>query len=221
MKMPLHFNCFVEEETDTFPSGNKSHQTTLGLVLNSWVHIPVGSKMCCWIIITTCFTALDATALKAGNDKRIKTQKVRCGHTLQNDLSNQVSKKASTLSGDLLCLCDSGEVDCFYSGGVDGRIHAWSHNVTVRDPLYSTSAHNGRINVMDYSYATNLLISAGNDGTIQCRRVARMAKSYIEYQMLKSLYSTQMARQKESQRSLYFKTVVHMYILRQAPQMES
>jgi WD40 repeat protein len=71
----------------------------------------------------------------------------------------------------LLCLCDSDEIDRFYSGGVDGRIHAWSCNVNVKKPLYSIGAHKGRVNVMIYSYATSLLFSAGHDGTIQCRGV--------------------------------------------------
>jgi WD40 repeat protein len=88
-------------------------------------------------------------------------------------------EEGATLSGDLLCLCDSGEVDSFYSGGVDGRIHAWSHDLTVKDPLYSIGAHNGRINAMKYSYVMCLLISAGNDGTIQCRRVSNGQKLQI------------------------------------------
>lgn len=32
----------------------------------------------------------------------------------------------ATLSSDLLCLCACDEMHCFFAGGVDGRIHAWS-----------------------------------------------------------------------------------------------
>mmetsp|Transcript_13640 Transcript_13640/g.24704 ORF Transcript_13640/g.24704 Transcript_13640/m.24704 type:complete len:388 (+) Transcript_13640:309-1472(+) len=99
-------------------------------------------------------------------------------HAAKRSIESSLEEGA-TLSGDLLCLCDSGEVDSFYSGGVDGRIHAWSHDLTVKDPLYSIGAHNGRINAMKYSYATCLLISAGNDGTIQCRGVSNGQKLQI------------------------------------------
>lgn len=81
-------------------------------------------------------------------------------------------KEGATLSSDLLCLCASNEEDSlFFAGGVDGRIHAWSCDTAMKDPLYSIGAHNGRVNVMSFAGNASLLFSTGHDGTIQCRRV--------------------------------------------------
>lgn len=91
-------------------------------------------------------------------------------HAVKRSIESSLEEGA-TLSSDLLCLCHSGEVNRFYSGGVDGRIHAWSCDVAVKDPLYSIGTHSGRINAMVYSHVASLLFSSGHDGTIQCRRV--------------------------------------------------
>lgn len=46
--------------------------------------------------------------------------------------------QGSTLSSDLLCLCGAGKgKDYFYSGGVDGRIHVWSVDPSMTEPLQS------------------------------------------------------------------------------------
>lgn len=79
-------------------------------------------------------------------------------------------EEGATLSSDLLCLCATDDIDCFFAGGVDGRIHAWSFDATVKDPLYSIRAHDGRINTMVYSSCAELFFSSGHDGSIQCRR---------------------------------------------------
>ncbi len=79
----------------------------------------------------------------------------------QNDLFNWVSRKAPPSQVTcFVCAIQAKlipftvvEFDSFYSGGVDGRIHAWSHDLTVKDPLYSIGAHNDRINATKYSYA--------------------------------------------------------------------
>ena len=79
-------------------------------------------------------------------------------------------EKGATLSSDLLCLCALDEADCFFAGGVDGRIHAWSCDTGVKDPLDSIRMHDGRINVMAFSRTARLFFSSGHDGTVQCRR---------------------------------------------------
>lgn len=78
----------------------------------------------------------------------------------------------ATLSSDLLCLCASDEMDRFYAGGVDGRIHAWSCDPSLPKPLYSIGAHKGRINFLAYASTAKLLFSSGHDGDVQCRRVS-------------------------------------------------
>ena len=79
--------------------------------------------------------------------------------------------EGSTLSSDLLCLC-SGDPsnDFFYAGGVDGRIHVWSTDIIIDQPLLSVGAHTGRLNCLMYDCDSDLLFSAGHDGMLQCRR---------------------------------------------------
>lgn len=76
----------------------------------------------------------------------------------------------STLSSDLLCLCGSPTNDFFYAGGVDGRIHVWSTDLHLQEPITSVGAHSGRVNVLLVEDESNLLFSAGNDGVVQCRQ---------------------------------------------------
>lgn len=84
----------------------------------------------------------------------------------------------ATLSSDLLCLCGSAtNDDCFYSGGVDGRIHVWSVDPSIKQPLTSIGAHTGRLNCLLYD--SNLLFSAGNDGILQCRRAGQQLEEPI------------------------------------------
>lgn len=80
--------------------------------------------------------------------------------------------QGATLSSDLLCLSASGNSDYFFAGGVDGRIHLWSSNVKQADPFLSIGAHKGRINVLLYMPTSQLLLSAGHDGAVQCRTLA-------------------------------------------------
>jgi WD40 repeat protein len=75
----------------------------------------------------------------------------------------------STLSSDLLCLRGSPRNDFFYAGGVDGRIHVWSTDLNLLEPIISVGAHSGRVNVLMVEDESNLLFSAGNDGIVQCR----------------------------------------------------
>jgi WD40 repeat protein len=78
--------------------------------------------------------------------------------------------EGSTLSSDLLCLCGTPRNDFFYAGGVDGRIHVWSTDTNVPEPISSVGAHTGRVNVLLLEDESNLLFSAGYDGVVQCRR---------------------------------------------------
>lgn len=80
----------------------------------------------------------------------------------------------STLSSDLLCLCGGPpDSSVFYAGGVDGRIHTWSTDPTIAEPLASVSVHAGRVNGILCDSATllnsTLLISWGHDGVLKCR----------------------------------------------------
>ena len=89
-------------------------------------------------------------------------------HEKKRSVESSVSD-GSTLSSDLLCLCDSTNSDCFYCGGVDGRLHVWSSNPDVLDPILSTKAHVGRVNRLLLDNQHGVLFSFGNDGQIQCR----------------------------------------------------
>jgi WD40 repeat protein len=84
-------------------------------------------------------------------------------HISKRSVENSVS--ASTLSSDLLklCLIDG---DFLVSSGVDGRIHVWSTDVKVKEPLFEASSHTGRVNSLVYSATMRLLFSVGNDGRL-------------------------------------------------------
>jgi WD40 repeat protein len=73
----------------------------------------------------------------------------------------------ATLSSDLLCLSpyDQG---AFFVGGVDGRIHLWDHSQSMKEPIDTISAHDGRINALLYLQERGVLLSASHDGTIKC-----------------------------------------------------
>ena len=78
-----------------------------------------------------------------------------------------------TLSSDLLCLCllpssYQQHESLTISGGVDGRLHAFYSNPTGihQQPLHSTTAHNGRVNSIQYSAAMRALLTIGNDGML-------------------------------------------------------
>eukprot|EP00536_Pseudo-nitzschia_multiseries_P005287 jgi/Psemu1/318613/estExt_fgenesh1_pm.C_970004 len=97
----------------------------------------------------------------------------------------------TTLSSDLLCLClikstignDEGLCPLLVSGGVDGRIHLWISDPSVkrkqdlssfdgRTPLHTTLAHNGRVNAIAYSSAMGTIFTVGNDGVLAVFRVS-------------------------------------------------
>ena len=52
------------------------------------------------------------------------------------------------------------------SGGVDGRIHLWSSDITLKDPLFSIPAHDGRVSFVTYAASARILFSTGYDGRI-------------------------------------------------------
>jgi WD40 repeat protein len=81
-------------------------------------------------------------------------------------------KDGATLSSDILCLCACDEMHRFFAGGVDGRIHAWSLDPLLPDPLYSIGAHKGRINFLAFAPTAKLLFSSGHDGVVQCRCIS-------------------------------------------------
>lgn len=78
----------------------------------------------------------------------------------------------STLSSDLLCLCVNDRADCLYAGGVDGRLHVWSTDMSILRPICSVAAHSGRINALVLAEKSGFLFSTGHDGTVQCRDVS-------------------------------------------------
>lgn len=81
--------------------------------------------------------------------------------------------QGSTLSSDLLSLCMDEDTDSLYAGGVDGRIHTWSLDVSIQNPLQTIGAHTGRVNLLMLAPKARMLFSAGHDGTLQCRLVHR------------------------------------------------
>ena len=91
-------------------------------------------------------------------------------HAAKRSIESSLEEGA-TLSSDLLCLCASDEMDRFYAGGVDGRIHAWPCDLSLPNPFYSIGAHKGRISFLAYAPMAKLLFSSGHDGDVQCRRV--------------------------------------------------
>jgi len=97
----------------------------------------------------------------------------------------------TTLSSDLLCLClitltvgsDDELSRLLVSGGVDGRIHLWISDHTMkrkdcissfhgRTPLHTILAHNGRVNAIVYSSAIKTIFTVGNDGVLSVFRVS-------------------------------------------------
>ena len=96
----------------------------------------------------------------------------------------------STLSSDLLCLTtfkyedgEDGEdgkrrragdrtLSYLFAGGVDGRLHRWG----LHEPFAQSgvvSAHNGRVNGITICNELKVLVSIGNDSTIQIREISR------------------------------------------------
>lgn len=90
-------------------------------------------------------------------------------HLSKRSVDNSVS--ASTLSSDLLSLCLVGR-SILVSSGVDGRLHVWSTDVSVKEPLFEVSPHTGRVNAMVYSVSLGLLFSVGNDGRLCALKVS-------------------------------------------------
>jgi len=69
------------------------------------------------------------------------------------------------------------------SGGVDGRIHLWISDPTIkrtdgsvnldgRMTLHTALAHDGRVNAIVYSSAVNAIFTIGNDGALCVFRVS-------------------------------------------------
>lgn len=108
-------------------------------------------------------------------------------------------EKGSTLSSDLLCLAMNEVDNCFYAGGVDGRIHAWSSDPLTQQPIMSVGAHNGRVNVLILSSKSRLLFSSGHGGSVQCRKLS--SKGLLSNEACASLQlGSRMATQDEEVR---------------------
>ena len=92
----------------------------------------------------------------------------------------------ATLSSDLLCLATTYNDDDYnsddsdsdssshpdpaflFAGGVDGRIHKWAIHQSF-DCRGAVSAHDGRVNEIVVCKNLKVLVSIGNDATVQCR----------------------------------------------------
>lgn len=105
-------------------------------------------------------------------------------HTTKRAIENSPTM-GTTLSSDLLCLCSlppsKSSSRLLVSGGVDGRIHLWlsdprnaaaETNLNGKNPLHTASAHDGRVNAIVHSSATNTIFTVGNDGSLCAFRVS-------------------------------------------------
>lgn len=132
-----------------------------------------------------CIETWDCSSVDKGHDHASNPISRITKRTIEN-----CPTTGSTLSSDLLCLCllpsiatDENELPrLLVSGGVDGRIHLWlsdpaaerTYGTTTttttdldgRIPLHTTLAHDGRVNAIVYSSATNAIFTAGNDGLL-------------------------------------------------------
>jgi len=83
----------------------------------------------------------------------------------------------STLSSDLLCLCQY-QHGMFFAGGVDGRINLWgsSSSGARKETIVATvAAHGGRVNALVYEPRHGVLFSGSHDGTVKCWSVRSFA----------------------------------------------
>ena len=100
-----------------------------------------------------------------------ETMEKECYHVSTRSVKSS-PQEGSTLSSDVLCMAMQGDESCLYVGGVDGRIHVWSSDVSIQHPLQSVSASDGRINVLILAKLSRLLFSTGHGGYVQCRMVS-------------------------------------------------
>jgi WD40 repeat protein len=102
----------------------------------------------------------------------------------------------TTLSSDLLCLClvenqpaecddNAGMQPVLVSGGVDGRIHAWTSNLDLScksgKPLCSILAHDGRVNAAVYSLSLSVVFTIGHDGVLSAHRITQQDISVTNF----------------------------------------
>lgn len=129
-----------------------------------------------------CIETWDCSSVDKGHNDHASSP---ISHITKRTIEN-CPTTGSTLSSDLLCLCLLPSIAkggkklprLLVSGGVDGRIHLWLSKPTAertyetttdfdrRIPLHTTLAHDGRVNAIVYSSATNAIFTTGNDGLL-------------------------------------------------------
>lgn len=108
--------------------------------------------------------SLGCNCIETWLKRETKSNEQHLQHWKKASISNSPDLGA-TLSGDLICLCPMKR-GLFFAGGVDGRIHLWD-SLSMSKPVWSISAHQGRINAMVYLDSMEILFSASHDGTIK------------------------------------------------------
>ena len=129
----LRSSCFVVAETDTLQFGH-THKDGTGSAFNALVRIRDGSRIYCMMPRDDMLHSIGCNCIESWKRKNDSITSLWT-HAAKRSIESSLEDGA-TLSGDLLCLCASTTQDCFFAGGVDGRIHAWS--IMLRWKILST-----------------------------------------------------------------------------------